>query len=82
VAVRVSRTEGESVCSVRHAQSLSTVPGRREHARYWHTIPGHNKLAIVSERDYSSVLQPLYLPPVPVVVETINHNGPFRLEQW
>ena len=25
------------------------------------------------------VLQPLYLPPVPVVVETINPNGPFRL---
>jgi hypothetical protein len=70
--VRVSRTEGESVWSkVRHTQSLSTVPGPgcRDQASSQHNAHSPAK-GPISAREF--VLQPFYLPPVPVVVETIN----------
>ena len=66
VVVRVSWTEGDSVRVGKPHTSLSTIPGHRQQARCGAPPPPR------PVKPGNLVLQPLYPPPVPVVIETIS----------
>ena len=79
-AVRVSRTDEESVRFRPPLSSTAPYPN----AKSQH-VSSLSSPAQTRDRKREGIIvsfSPFTFPPVPVVVETINHNGPFRLEQW